>query len=104
MELSQLTDILEALMLLCFGASWPFSIAKALRTRVVKGKSPVFLSLILSGYVFGIGKMATTYLAARRAAAPGTDVPLPWLIWFYLGLMVLVAFDAILYLRYRKNG
>lgn len=33
-----LSDILEAAMLVCFGASWPFSILKAVRTRVVRGK------------------------------------------------------------------
>ena len=98
-----LRDILEALMLLCFGASWPFSIAKSLRTKVVRGKSPVFLGLILMGYLFGIGKMLVQY-AAERAAHPGEDVPVPWLLGFYAALLLLVAVDACLYLRYRKNG
>lgn len=35
-------SIFEIVMLLCFAASWPFSIVKALRTKVVIGKSPVF--------------------------------------------------------------
>ena len=31
----------EALMLICFGLSWPVSILKALRTKV-SGKSPLY--------------------------------------------------------------
>ena len=99
-----LSDILEAAMLVCFGASWPFSILKAVRTRVVRGKSPVFLSLILAGYVAGVGKMLAAWSEARAAVAPGQTVPVPWLLWFYLALLVLVATDTILYLRYRRNA
>ena len=44
----------EVGMLLCFGASWPFSILKTLRTGRAEGKSFIFLALLLVGYVFGI--------------------------------------------------
>ena len=37
----------EIAMLLLFGASWPVSIAKALRTKVVAGKSPVFMVIVI---------------------------------------------------------
>ncbi len=47
-------ELLEAFMLLCWGASWPFSIAKSLQTRSVEGKSTLFLTLILCGYVAAI--------------------------------------------------
>jgi hypothetical protein len=46
--------IFEIIMLICFGSSWPFAVAKTLRTKVVIGKSPVFLGLILIGYIAGI--------------------------------------------------
>ena len=46
--------IVEMLMLFCFGASWPISIYKTLRTKVVLGKSPAFMVLIAGGYVLGI--------------------------------------------------
>ncbi len=92
-------------MLVCFGASWPFSIAKTLRTKVVRGKSPVFLSLIMIGYVAGIGKMIALWRErGAEAAAAGAPVPgLHWLFWFYLALLCLVSLDAALYLKYRKN-
>ena len=47
-------ELLEAFMLVCWGASWPFSIAKILQTRSVEGKSTLFLTLILSGYIAAI--------------------------------------------------
>ena len=47
-------SIYEALMLICFGASWPFAVAKTYRTKDTKGKSKMFLSLIILGYVCGI--------------------------------------------------
>ena len=37
--------ILEFLMLCCFGASWPFSIAKSVRSRSTKVKSIMFFVL-----------------------------------------------------------
>ena len=47
-------SIWEVLFLVCFAISWPVSIAKSLRTKVVIGKSPLFMSLIILGYIFGI--------------------------------------------------
>ena len=41
-------------MMLSFGASWPFSILKTWRTKTARGKSFVFLTLILLGYLCGI--------------------------------------------------
>ena len=47
-------SIFEALMLLCFGISWPISVAKSIRTRVVSGKSPLFMAIVCFGYFCGI--------------------------------------------------
>lgn len=44
----------ELLMIVCFGISWPFNVAKSIRTRSTKGKSLVFLVAIFIGYIFGI--------------------------------------------------
>ncbi len=46
--------IFEALMLVCFGAAWPFSIRRMIKTKKSDGKSLLFLSVILAGYVFGM--------------------------------------------------
>jgi hypothetical protein len=47
-------SIFEAIMLFCFGASWPFSIFKSYRSRSNKGKSVVFLFIVLTGYIAGM--------------------------------------------------
>lgn len=44
----------EAMMLVCFGAGWPFAVLKTWKTKSGRGKSLLFLILILSGYVCGI--------------------------------------------------
>jgi multisubunit Na+/H+ antiporter MnhC subunit len=44
----------EAVMLILFGCSWPFLIAKLLRTRKVHGMSIVFLYIVFIGYLAGI--------------------------------------------------
>jgi hypothetical protein len=41
-------------MMVCFGASWPFSIVRSWKARVTAGKSVVFLWLVLVGYLAGI--------------------------------------------------
>ncbi len=56
-------SVLESVMLICFGISWPFSLAKDIRAKTAKGKSTVFLIAILVGYLAGIaGKICGHYL------------------------------------------
>jgi hypothetical protein len=80
--------ILEFLMLCCFGASWPFSIAKSVRSRSTKGKSIMFMVLVEIGYIFGI---AHKLLYSRN-----------WVIWAYAALFILVGVDIALYFRNRR--
>jgi hypothetical protein len=47
-------NIFEAGMLVCFGASWPINIFKSITSKSTKGKSLLFMYVILTGYVFGI--------------------------------------------------
>jgi hypothetical protein len=47
-------SVFEILMLVCFGAAWPFSIYKSLKSREVGSKSLLFLFVILMGYVAGV--------------------------------------------------
>ena len=48
------THLFEALMLVCFGFSWPLNVSKAYRARTAKGMSLPFIILIITGYVAGI--------------------------------------------------
>ena len=49
----ELSEILEITMILCFGISWPFNVAKSYKARTTKGKSLLFLILVLVGYIAG---------------------------------------------------
>jgi|GEM_PF-4289676 len=46
--------VLEAIMLVCFGLSWPINAMKAWKSRTAVGTSWMFLALITFGYVAGI--------------------------------------------------
>ena len=78
----------EAMMLVCFGASWPASIYRAVKVKRVDGKSVYFLWLIFSGYVFGFINKITG----------NTD----WVTLFYVANACLVFTDIILYYRYSR--
>jgi len=79
-------SVFEVMMLVCFGVSWPISIAKALRTKKVEGKSPVFMAVICLGYLSGIlHKLLFS---------------LDWVIVLYAINLVMVATDLFLYYRY----
>lgn len=79
-------SIWEVVMLCCFGASWPISIIKALRTKVVVGKSPVFMMIIIVGYICGIIHKVTFHP--------------DWVTFLYAFNALLVSFDLFLYYRY----
>ena len=49
-----MNKIFELLMLLLFGISWPVSIYKSYKTRVVGSKSVIFLFAVILGYIAGI--------------------------------------------------
>lgn len=54
-----MVGIFESLMLICFGISWPISVWKSYTSRSTKGKSVIFTSAIILGYIAGIcGKIA----------------------------------------------
>ena len=49
-----MAHVLEALMLISFGLSWPINVLNAWRARTARGTSLTFLMLITFGYVAGI--------------------------------------------------
>lgn len=83
-------SIFEAGMLICFGASWPFAVRKTYRTKSVKGKSKLFLTLIIIGYICGIINKVINSM----------DI----VIWLYVINLLLVSADLILCLKYGFYG
>ena len=49
-----MAEILETVMLLCFGFSWPVSLVKNMRAGSARSTSVAFMCLILVGYFAGI--------------------------------------------------
>ncbi len=49
-----MAEILETIMLICFGLSWPINLVKSLRAKTAASTSLKFLILIDLGYVAGI--------------------------------------------------
>ena len=47
-------SILETVMLVCFGFSWPLNVIKAYKAKTAKGTSLPFVLLIITGYIAGI--------------------------------------------------
>lgn len=76
-------------MLVCFGISWPFNIAKSIRSRTAKGKSVAFELLIIAGYLCGlVGKIILGNLS--------------YVVFFYIADILMVAADLVLTLRNRR--
>ena len=50
----EIAPILETIMLVCFGFSWPMNLIKAYKARTAKSTSLPFVLLIIIGYIAGI--------------------------------------------------
>lgn len=70
----------EIIMLICFGAAWPFSIYRSWKSRSTKGKSLLFMLIVIVGYIAGILHKIyfhydlVIYLYALNLVMVGVDV------------------------------
>lgn len=91
-----MAEILEVIMIICFGASWPFNVIKSYKAHTAKGKSLWFLCLIIFGYIAGI---ASKFLNEAYMA----DFSTKWyVLFFYFLNLIMVTADLILYFRNKK--
>lgn len=81
-------SIYEIIMLICFGAAWPFAIYKSYTSKSVQGKSALFLVIVLVGYVAGILNKVFYHFDN--------------VVYLYGLNMVMVAMDLVLYIRNQK--
>ena len=91
-----MSEFLEIVMILCFGASWPFNVMKAYKARTAKGKSLLFLCLIIIGYIAGI---TSKFLNEAYMASIGEKW---YVLFFYFLNLIMVGMDIILYIRNKK--
>ena len=82
-----LAEILEIIMVVSFGASWPLNVMKSWKSRTTKGKSLPFLCLIFFGYIAGI---------ISKLASPSFKW---YVLFFYCLNLVMVGVDLVLYVR-----
>ena len=79
-------QIFEAVMVICFGLSWPMSVYKSWTSRTARGKSLTFELFILLGYISGIvGKLVSGSIT--------------YVFVFYILNTVMVTADILLYIR-----
>ena len=89
--MEQLAEILEIIMVVSFGASWPLNVMKSYRARTTKGKSLGFLGLIFFGYIAGI---------ISKLVNPNFVFASKWYVLFFYCLnLVMVGIDLCIYVR-----
>lgn len=91
-----MAEFLEVIMIICFGASWPFNVVKSYKARTARGKSPVFLCLIIFGYIAGI---TAKFLNEAYMSA----ISEKWyVLFFYFLNLLMVSADLVIYFRNRQ--
>lgn len=91
-----MSEILEIIMILSFGASWPMNVIKSYKARTTKGKSLGFLLLIFFGYIAGIASKLVN-------EAYMSNISSKWYVLFFYCLnLLMVGADLLLYIRNKK--
>ena len=88
-----LSEILEIIMIVSFGASWPVNVFKSYKSRTTKGKSLLFLCLIFFGYIAGIASKLVNEAYMASFAAKW------YVLFFYVLNFLMVGADIVLYFR-----
>ena len=89
-----IAEILETVMILAFGLSWPLSIYKSVKSRTAKGKSLQFEIFIWLGYIAGIVMKCIQFFVIGKS---GPIFVLSWV--FYCLNFIEITIDMLLYFR-----
>ncbi|MDD4082626.1 MAG: hypothetical protein PHD05_04535 [Sphaerochaetaceae bacterium] len=82
-------NLLETIMLICFGLSWPLSIYRSITSRSTKGKSLLFMIFIIVGYLCGLVSKIISH-----------NYNLAY--YFYYPNIIMVTTDVFLYFRNKR--
>ena len=91
-----MSELLEIIMIVSFGASWPMNVMKSYKARTAKGKSIAFLCLIFFGYIAGIISKFVNEAYMSSSAQKW------YVLFFYFLNLIMVGLDLILYFRNRN--
>ena len=95
--LGQVATIFEIIMMVCFGASWPFNIVRSYKARTAKGTSILFMALIEIGYAAGIICKILSMIDQNGLK------PLGYIAFaFYCLNFILVCIGILIYFRNKK--
>lgn len=88
-----MAELLEIMMIVSFGASWPLNVIKSYKARTAKGKSLPFLCLIFFGYIAGIASKLINPDYMQHFAEKW------YVLFFYVLNLIMVGIDLVLYFR-----
>ena len=97
MNITVLSELLEAFTIICFGLSWPISIRKSLISKTGKGKSLFFEVFLLVGYALGIMRKI---IQVSSLNCTGFVFFLGF--FFYVLNFIMVGLDLVIYIRNYK--
>ena len=94
MTVEMISHLLEALMILCFGLSWPLSIYKSWTSRTAKGKSLYFEVFIWIGLYFRYCQQI--YQLYEQPGQKTGSFSLHWAFYFLNIAEITVVYGAVL--------
>ena len=91
-----MAEILEVIMIVSFGASWPLNGIKSYKAKTVKGKSLGFLCLVFFGYIAGIISkfLNESYMVSFSSKW--------YVLFFYFLNLIMIGADLCIYVRNYK--
>lgn len=84
-----MSSILETIMLICFGCSWPMNVIKSYKARTAKSMSLPFILLIITGYIAGIMAKIVSH-------------QINFVLIVYLLNLVIVSLNLVIYFRNKR--
>ena len=91
-----MAELLDIIMIVSFGCSWPMNVIKSYKARTTKGKSLAFLLLIFFGYIAGIASKFVNPVYMAQIGEKWYVLVFYFLNWFMVGC------DLLLYVRNKK--
>lgn len=89
-------ELLEIIMIVSFGISWPMNVMKSYKARTTTGKSLSFLFLIFFGYIAGISSKLVNPVYMEQIAEKW------YVLFFYVLNFIMVGADLCMYYRNYK--
>lgn len=89
-----MVEVFEAIMLICFGLSWPVSLVKNIQLKSAKTMNLYFTLLIITGYISGI---IAKFMAGK----------ITYVLFIYFLNLVVVSCNVVVYFinrRYDKKN